>query len=671
MIADRLSAMWRLINEPPIKKPNDEAMPTPGNRGLWRIFWAYYLRPHAFSVTLVLVLSSVTGVVAFMYAWAGKVIADDIVQIGHVPVESEAKTLDPTMPGQRELFKIDENRQRDALTSPLDEQRTKSVPERMTALGWLSVIIIGGELLRHLCLAIMYERTVHVGQQVQFRLRQKLHDKIHALPLSYHDRHSPGALLTHLFSDVGSIQNGMTELMRSIPANILNIIVGIIIVMSISPTLTMLVIVAMPAYWICYLWFQRRLRIVYDNIREREGRLNGHISNRISNFQLVKAFVRERTEAIDFLRQSRPIMRDNLAAAMLSTGFVLCCAVVTGTATTLTLWFGALSVRDGTLTLGELLMFFGATGYLFAPIAGLTHLAGLFHRVCAVADKVLRLLDQPIVLDDPKDPLPVPKTACEIRLENVSLRYDPQRPPAINNVSFTLPAGKRLCVMGPSGSGKTTLAKIMARLYDPTSGTVYFDGIDIKQFRVSELRELVGFVSQEPIVFSGTIGDNIRYGNISARMENVVAAAQFAQIHEFINRLPERYRTLTHERGLTLSGGQKQRVNLARALLYDPVVLVLDDCTSALDAETEAKLVASFETALKDRTAVLVTHRVSIARECDLVVILDDGKVVEFGQPDDLLKQNGAFAALHHEQVSKGGSMELVPANADLSGVQI
>jgi ABC-type bacteriocin/lantibiotic exporter with double-glycine peptidase domain len=365
-------------------------------------------------------------------------------------------------------------------------------------------------------------------------------------------------------------------------------------------------------------------------------------------------------------------MRNNLAGAVLSTGFVVCCGVITGTCTTAILWTGVVNVRVGNMTMGELLMFWGSAGYLFSPIAGLTNLVGLYHRVRAVSDKVLRLLDEPNVLDDPKEPMPVPKTACAIRLENVTLRYDPQRPAAIDNISLTIPAGKRLCVMGPSGAGKTTLAKLIARLYDPTGGTIYFDDVDIRGFRVSDLRELVGFVSQEPIVFSGTIGDNIRYGNVAARMQAVVAAAQHAQIHEFINRLPERYRTLTHERGLTLSGGQKQRVNLARALLYDPVVLVLDDCTSALDAETEWKLVESFETALKNRTAVLVTHRVSIARGCDLVAMLDDGKLVEFGPPDDLLKnEGGAFAALYHEQVSKGGSMELVPANADLSGVQI
>jgi ATP-binding cassette subfamily B protein len=210
--------------------------------------------------------------------------------------------------------------------------------------------------------------------------------------------------------------------------------------------------------------------------------------------------------------------------------------------------------------------------------------------------------------------------------------------------------------MGPSGSGKTTLAKVLARLYDPSGGAVRFDGLDIREFPLADLRKYIGFVSQEPVVFRGTIADNIRYGSGQASMHNVVAAAQHAQIHEFIERLPSRYETITHERGLTLSGGQKQRVNLARALLYDPKVLVLDDCTSALDADTEAKLVRGFEQALRDRTVVLVSHRVSIALGCDLVLMLDKGKVVQFGPPDELAQMDGPFGDLYREQLSRARS---------------
>ncbi|MGH7215175.1 MAG: ABC transporter ATP-binding protein, partial [Tepidisphaeraceae bacterium] len=497
-----------------------------------------------------------------------------------------------------------------------------------------------------------------VGQRVQFRLRQAIHDKLHELPLAYHDRHSPGRLLTHLFSDVNALENGTKALMQNVMAYALSMIVGLAIVLATNAKLALLVIVALPAYWVCYQWFQQRLRRVNENLREREGLLNAHISNRVSNFHLVKSFVRESAESLDFLRSSRPIIRNNIAATMLATGFVGVCGLITGTCTTIILWQGTLQVRDGRMTVGEMLMFFGSASYLFTPIAVMTNLASVYYRTRAVAQKILRVLDEPITLADPEEPVEVPSTACEVKLEDVTLHYDPTRPAALANVSFTLPAGKRLCVMGPSGSGKSTLAKVIGRLYDPTHGRVLFDDIDVRSFKITDLRQLVGFVSQEPIVFSGTIADNIRYGSQYARQDAMVRAAQYAQIHDFIDRLPERYRTLTHERGLTLSGGQKQRVNLARALVHDPRVIVLDDCTSALDADTEARLVDSFQTALSNRTAVLVTHRVSVAMACDYVLMLDGGKMDEFGPPRQLLNAAGPFASIFQEQMNKGKEAE-------------
>jgi ABC-type multidrug transport system fused ATPase/permease subunit len=402
---------------------------------------------------------------------------------------------------------------------------------------------------------------------------------------------------------------------------------------------------------------------VHENLREREGTLNGHIANRLANFQVVKSFVRESTESVDFLRQSRPIIRNYLAASVLGTGFSLVCGLISGTCTSLLLWMGTLAVRDGQLSLGDVVMFSAAATYLFSPISMLTGLTSMYQRMRAVAGKVMRVLDEPNQLVDSDDPTPIPQRPSEIRMDHVTLHYDPNRPAALNDVSFTLPAGKRLCIMGPSGSGKTTLAKLLARLYDPSTGTILFDSQDIRDFPLADLRKYTGFVSQEPVVFRGTIADNIRYGSGQASMNNVVAAAQHAQIHEFIERLPRRYETITHERGLTLSGGQKQRVNLARALLYNPHVLVLDDCTSALDADTEAKLVRGFEQALRDRTVVLVSHRVSIALGCDLVLMLDKGKVVQFGPPEELIQVDGPFGALYREQLSRARAAGPVLAN--------
>jgi ATP-binding cassette subfamily B protein len=323
------------------------------------------------------------------------------------------------------------------------------------------------------------------------------------------------------------------------------------------------------------------------------------------------------------------------------------------------LWISAIWVRDGQMTLGNLLLFYTAAGQLFAPIAQLSRMTGLFHRLSASCQKVQQVLDEPDDLPDTEDPSPIPSRAPALRFRDVSFEYDPKRPPALQGVSFDLPAGKSVCVMGPSGSGKTTLAKLAGRIYDPSQGQVLLDDTDVRGFRIQQLREMTGYVNQEPVIFDGTIRDNIRYGSEDSEWQEMISAAQFAQIHDYITQLPAKYRTLTTERGLTLSGGQKQRVNLARALLYDPKLLILDDCTSALDAETEVRLIRGFEQFLRGRTTLLVSHRMSMALRCDYVLVLDEGKLVEFGPPRKLLKSGGAFAELHAEQTDRGDQVQL------------
>lgn len=645
-----LGEFWRQINEP---EENPESYDVRGFP-LCRLFYTYFWRPHWASVLLCIVLNCALGLVVFAYARSAQFIADDIVELSLVDVDTtEAMTLDPTLPGENRLFDLDEPHERSSWSARHDQSPGKSDQQKLELLAFLAIMLVSLEIVRHVFDFIQKERSVAVTQKAQFTLRRSLHDKLHALSLAYHDRHSAGRLMTYLFSDMMVVQNQITQMLRMIPQNIFAILGGIIIVLYINVQMGMFVIAALPAYSITHRWFRSRLRNLNRNLREREGRLNGHIANRVSNFQVVKAYGRESGEVVTFLKQARELLTRNVTVGMLNTFFIVICGLITGGCTTAVLWVGALQVRDGKMSAGEVLMFYAAAGYLFAPVANLSNLAGAFYRLRTVAAKIMHVMDEPITLTDAPHPVATPTTAPTIAFDNVTLTYDHANAPALQNISFTLPAGKRLCVMGPSGSGKTTIAKLAARLYDPTEGAVAVDGIDLRSFRIADLRDLVGFVGQEPIVFSGTIIENIRYGSQAASAREVVTAAQYAQAHDFITRMPDRYATLTQERGLTLSGGQKQRVNLARALMIDTQVLILDDCTSALDAETEARLIESFRTVLANRTCMLITHRTSIALECDYVLMLDAGRVVEFGVPEELLKSGGAFAAIVNEQDQK------------------
>ncbi len=644
-----------LLNAAPLR-PQDHA----GGYGqLWELFRRCFLAPHWPSLLLIALLGAAAAVQPYVYALAGRVIADDIIQVQVLAAEQPAAArLDPTLVGEKRRFAFDDGQTRASLTKRLAVGTGRPVHEKLQLLGLLAVGLAVFLAVIYAAQFVRAQRLIQVGLKVQFRLRQMLHDKLLVLPQTYHDQHSPGRLMTHLFSDVNVIQGEGLRLAARILIDVLTIIVGLAIVLWIDVQMACLVLIAMPAYVVCYRWFRTRLRVVNANLREREGRLNGHIANRIKHFLLVKSFGRETGEAVDFSHQAKPLLRDNLAASVLSNGFSALCTLITGLTVHGVLWLGALRVRDGQMTLGTLLLFYVSAGLLFGPVGTLTNSAGRLHRLAAVASRVMRLLAEPITIDDPPDPRPVPEAAPQVRFERITMRYEADRPPALEDIHFVLPPGRRLCVMGPSGSGRSTLAKLVCRLYDPTAGAVLMDGIDVRHFRICDVRKLVGFVPQESIVFSGSIEQNIRYGSEDADPGAVIGAAESSQLHGFVQQLPHQYQTLTSERGLTLSGGQRQRVNLARALLHDPKVLVLDDCTSALDAQTELQLIEAFRTTLRGRTVVLTTHRVSLAMECDLVLMLDGGRQVEFGPPGRLIDAGGAFAALHELEARRLGIAE-------------
>lgn len=652
----RLKKFWQLINAPPINQGKDDIQAG----DLQQIFWRFFLRPFCGSIIVIIILSSLVGSVSrFFYAWTGQFVADDIVQVQlqarDVPA---AAKLDPTLTDENRLFALDDPHQRTSLSTRLENSPGRSVSEKLRLSAILAILLAAMLIFDHVLAWILNVRVVYVSQKVQYHLRHRIYEKFQSLPMSYHDEYAVGRQMTNLFSDVTTIADCTMVMLKSM-RDVVTFILGLIIIFSIDAFLAGLVLLALPLYGISYSWFHGRLKTVHRNLRQREGKLNAHISNRITNFYLVKSFVREASEAIDFLRRTRPIVRDTLAGAVLGSCFNIFCGVISGGTMVAVVWLGALRVRDGQMTLGTLLLFYTSTGFMFTPVMVLSHFIGILHRLRTVSSKVIRVLDEPVTMADPDQGLPVPVGAPEITFENVTLRYQPDRPAALENLSFTLPAGRTVCIMGASGSGKSTLSKLACRMYDPSEGSIKLDGCDIRNFRISHLRKITGYLSQEPVIFDGTINENIRYGSENSDHNEIISAAQYAQIHEFIWQLPSKYQTSTCQRGLTLSGGQKQRVNLARVLLFDPKLLVLDDCTSALDAETEAKLIHGFDTALRDRTVILVSHRISMALRCDYVMILDQGKMVEFGSPEKLLDQDGMFKGLVDEQIGKAKFLKI------------
>jgi ATP-binding cassette subfamily B protein len=619
-----------------------------------RIFKRYLFGRHPWLVLTVILFASLLGMHVYVYPAVGRYIADEILQIDLMSLKNKQRpkmsvhTSEKTQPMMHQG-----ERYRDSWTSRLDEKPGLSTEQKLHRLLLLVLAVIIWEITRHIMATHLFFATARLTQEAVFHMRNHIHEKLHELSQPYHDANSPGRLLTHLFSDMQAMANCFTQLMRHIPNGTAGIIAGTIITFTIDWHLALMVMCALPAYAVVYKYFSTRMKHVNRDIRERQGRLAGHIANRISLFHVTKAFSREIRESLTLARKTKPLLQRQVISGLLNTGLTVICGIISGTTTTMILWISAQNCLNGTMTTGELLMFFGTASNMFQPITMLINEVATMQRLEAVCAKIVRVMDEPIAIDDPNDPLSVPDKACEISFDHLTFQYPNTPSPALTDLNFTIPASAKVCVMGPSGSGKSTLAKLVARFYDPNEGSILVDGQNLKRFKLTDLRNLIRYVHQEPIVFSGTIGDNIRYGSEDVDQQTVVRSAQHVLIHDFINQLPAKYRSLTHERGLTLSGGQKQRVNLARALVSNPHVLVLDDCTSALDADTEAKLIENLETVLADRTALLVSHRISVALSCDLVMMLEDGKVVQMGNPEQLIKNPGPFKELYEQQLER------------------
>lgn len=619
-----------------------------------RIFKRYLFDRHPWLVISVLIFASLLGMHVYVYPAVGRYIADQIVQIDLISEQAKQRPVMSVHNSPKTQPMIHQDiHHRDSWTTRLDAKPGLSTEQKLQRLLLLVIAVIIWEITRHIMATHLFFATARLTQEAVFHMRNHIHEKLHELSQPYHDANSPGRLLTHLFSDMQTMSNCFTQLMRHIPNGVTGVIVGTIITFTIDWHLALMVMCALPAYGVVYKYFSTQMRCVNRDIRERQGRLAGHIANRITMFHVTKAFSREIRESLTLARKTKPLYQRQVISGVLNTALTVICGIIAGTTTTMVMWISAQQCLTGRMTAGELLMFYGTAANMFQPITLLINEVAVMQRLEATCAKIVRVMDEPIAIDDPNDPLNVPTDACAIRFDHLTFQYPNTHTPALIDLNFTIPAGSKVCVMGPSGSGKSTMAKLVARFYDPTEGSIFINEQNLKRFKLADLRNLIRYVHQEPIVFSGTIGDNIRYGSEDADQQTVVRSAQNVLIHNFINTLPAKYRSLTHERGLTLSGGQKQRVNLARALVSDPHVLVLDDCTSALDADTEAKLIDNLSNVLADRTALLVSHRISVALSCDIAMMLENGRVIQMGNPDALITEPGPFKELYEQQLQR------------------
>jgi ATP-binding cassette, subfamily B, bacterial len=484
-----------------------------------------------------------------------------------------------------------------------------------------------------------------VGEQFLRDMRTRVFDHLQRLSMPFYDRSKAGVLVSRMTSDVDSLAELIQMGLAMFVSNSLLLVVSILVLASVSWQLLAVCIVALPPVVLASIKFQRDSNEAYLDVRDRIGSTLSHLQEGISGVRVVQAYGREETEISRFRQGNRRLYDSHMRSVIISAWYLPVIELAAWGTTALALGFGGWWVHEGWLTVGTVAFFVLALSNLFEPVQQLSQLFNMVQSAGAGLHKLYELLDEPIEVDERPGAVDLPARG-DVVVEDVSFAYG-DGPPVLRDVSLRIPSGSRLALVGPTGAGKSTLAKLVARLYDPTDGTVSLGGVDLRDATLETLRRRVVVVPQEGFLFNASIRDNVRIARDGATDPEVFAALDAVGALDRFAGLPEGLDTEVQERGSRLSAGEKQLVSLARAALADPAVLVLDEATSSLDPGTEALVEAAMVALTEGRTVVLIAHRLSTAERADRVAVVDGGRLVEVGSHPDLVAQGGRYADLY------------------------
>ncbi len=540
----------------------------------------------------------------------------------------------------------------------IDEHIAVNNPDGFLPLLMLAIVMHavnwGGVFVRlHLIQRISWDILVD--------LRRQLFHHVAGLSFKFHENEPVGKTMTRFIGDANTLNDFLTNQVANVVNDVMSGLIVIALMFAINPALTLIALCMLPVLTVIGLYMRPRLYEGWERVRENMTRFNIFLAENIAGMRVIQAFVRENVNLSQFHVANQRVVTEWMKVIGLQSWFSPLVEITRSAALVIVLFIAAnqLGVGGEALTVGTLVAFTAYINNLWAPISTLTNMYVVLQATLASADKVFQLLDtQPTVTDAP-NALALPPIKGEIVFDHVCFGYDPSRN-VLDDVSLRIEPGQLVALVGQTGSGKTTMASLVCRFYDVTSGRITVDGYDVRAVTQQSLRSQIGVVLQEPFIFSDTIANNIRYGRPEATMDEVIAAAKKANCHDFIMQLSDGYDTVAHERGSQFSIGQRQLLSIARAILADPRVIVLDEATSAVDTETERLIQDAFEKLLAAedsphgrRTAIVIAHRLSTIRKADQIVVLKNGRIVEVGNHQTLVnKPDGYYAALVRAQAS-------------------
>jgi ATP-binding cassette subfamily B protein len=515
---------------------------------------------------------------------------------------------------------------------------------QLAILSLLTLLIWSFESLSEFLYSRLWR---NLAQSIQHELRVDAYSHLQELELSYFEESSTGELLSILNDDInqleGFLNSGAAEIIQFV-TSVLSIGISFILI---APSVMWLAILPTPFIFWGSLVFQKRLAPRYADVRDKAGLINSRLANNLSGIATIKSFTAETYEQGRVSLESEAYRRSNSRAIAVSAAFYPAIRLVVVIGFIATLFFGGVAVTNNQLTVGTYGFMVFIVQQLLWPFASLSQIMDEYQRAMASINRVMGLLDTNIAI--PTGNRTLPKVRGEVHFDKIAFAYN-GRTNVLKDLSLHIPSGANIGIVGATGSGKSTLVKLLLRFYEIQSGQILVDGIDIRELQLSELRRCIGWVSQDVFLFHGTVAENIAYGSFDASHDEIIHAAKLAEAHEFILQLPQGYDTIVGERGQKLSGGQRQRIAIARAILKDPPILILDEATSAVDNETEAAIQKSLAIITQNRTTIAIAHRLSTIRHSHCIYVMDHGQIVEQGHHEELLALNGIYASLWRVQ---------------------
>jgi len=520
---------------------------------------------------------------------------------------------------------------------------------RAVAIGSIAIVVVGATLG-----IFTYIRSYifqYLAERVSYDVRNKLYQHMQLLSFSFFDTAQSGQLMSRATEDVNSIRRFMMMSLRSIVQSFGMLIVITTILVTTDWRLAAISMSVMPILIFTALYFGKSIRPKFLAVQQQFGVMTNVMQENLAGARVVRAFAREDDENEKFDRELWKLNETYMVTIRQYSFYFPLMTLLSSAGITLILWYGGRQVIQGSLTLGRLTAFYLYLSMLSQPIRLLGWVVNSAARAIASGERIFGVLDTKPTIQSPAQPVQLRSVEGRVEFRDVNFRYDETTEDALADISFVAEPGSRVALIGGTGSGKSTITALIPRFYDVKSGSVMIDGIDVRQLDLNVLRQQIGMVLQDTFLFSLSIGENIAYGRPDATIEQVIAAAKAARIHDHIASLPDGYDTVVGERGVSLSGGQKQRVAIARALVLDPKILILDDATSSVDTETEYEIQLALQSAMRGRTTLVIAHRLLSLKSADEILVLDAGRIIERGTHNELLKRHGAYARIYDLQL--------------------